>query len=164
MARITPFAGYAAGAAAPGPPKPEVPPEPTIATVQDGVPVAYPKCHGVGVRVVHPADPRAPARNMGLVLFYVSPHAVLEPGSHPTEESYVILEGEGRMAFARDTRQVQKGDFVYLPPWCVHGIQNTGRETLVVLICTSPPNPRGWSPWTRSPSAWPASATAASTG
>ena len=29
----------------------------------------------------------------------------------------------------------------YLPPWCVHGIQNTGRETLVVLICTSPPNP-----------------------
>ena len=37
--------------------------------------------------------------------------------------------------------QVKKGDFVYLPPWCVHGIENTGTETLVVLIATSPPNP-----------------------
>ena len=38
-------------------------------------------------------------------------------------------------------REVKKGDFVYLPPWCVHGIENTGTETLVVLIATSPPNP-----------------------
>ncbi len=26
-------------------------------------------------------------------------------------------------------------------PGCLHGIENTGTETLVVLICTSPPNP-----------------------
>ena len=96
MAKITQFKGYDSGDAAPGPPKPEVPPEPMVVTVQDGVPVAYPGCHGVGVRVVHPANARAPAR---------------------------------------------KGDFVYPPPWCVHGIENTGRDTLVVLICTSPPNP-----------------------
>jgi oxalate decarboxylase/phosphoglucose isomerase-like protein (cupin superfamily) len=36
---------------------------------------------------------------------------------------------------------VKRGDFVYLPPWCLHGIENTGTEMLVVLICTSPPNP-----------------------
>ena len=66
---------------------------------------------------------------------------VLEPGSHETEETYVIMEGSGRMTFAHYQRDVKKGDFVYLPPWCVHGIENTGNETLVVLICTSPPNP-----------------------
>ena len=53
----------------------------------------------------------------------------------------MILEGRGRMTFARFQRDVSKGDFVYLPPWCVHGIENTGTETLVVLIATSPPNP-----------------------
>ena len=92
-----------------------------IVSVADGVPVVYPGCHGVGVRVVHPANDKAPAANMGLVLFYVPPHVVLEPGSHPTEETYVVLEGEGLMTFAGSQRQVSKGDFIYLPPWCEHG-------------------------------------------
>jgi len=140
MARITQFTGYGADHT-PTVPRPEVPPDPMIVNVQDGVPVAYPNCHGLGVRVVHPVNPRAPGKNMGLVLFYVPPHASLEPGSHETEETYVILEGRATMTFAHYQREVKKGDFVYLPPWCVHGIENTGEETVVVLICTSPPNP-----------------------
>ena len=133
MAKITQFQSYH-GDRPPLVPKPEQPPDPMILTVQDGVPVAYPNCHGLGVRVVHPVNPNAPAKNMGLVMFYIPPHAVLEPGSHETEETYVILEGRGLMTFARFQREVQKGDFVYLPPWCVHGIENTGSEPLVVLI------------------------------
>ena len=140
MAKITQFTGYTDGRA-PTIPKPESPPDPMIVTVQEGVPVAYPGCHGLGVRVVHPVNPNAPGKNLGLVMFYVPPHAVLEPGSHETEETYVILEGKGTMTFARYQREVKKGDFVYLPPWCVHGIENTGTETLVILIATSPPNP-----------------------
>ena len=139
MAKITEFKGYDGPPT--GPPRPEKSPDPMIVNVADGVPVVYPGCHGVGVRVVHPANDKAPARNLGLVLFYVPPHVVLEPGSHPTEETYVVLEGEGRMTFADSQRQVSKGDFIYLPPWCEHGVENTGRETLVILICTSPPNP-----------------------
>lgn len=140
MATITEFKGYASDHE-PTIPKPETPPDPMIVTVQEGVPVVYPNCHGVGVRVVHPVNPNAPSKNLGLVLFYVPPHVVLTPGSHETEETYVILEGRGKMTFARFEREVKKGDFVYLPPWCVHGIENTGTETLVVLIATSPPNP-----------------------
>ncbi|WP_395140921.1 cupin domain-containing protein [Armatimonas sp.] len=140
MATITEFKGYLSDAP-PTIPKPETPPDPMIVTVQEGVPVAYPNCHGLGVRVVHPVNPNAPAKNLGLVMFYVPPHVVLSPGSHETEETYVILEGKGKMTFARYEREVKKGDFVYLPPWCLHGIENTGTETLVVLIATSPPNP-----------------------
>jgi mannose-6-phosphate isomerase-like protein (cupin superfamily) len=140
MAKITQFQSYQADQP-PRIPKPDQPPDPVILNVQDGVPVAYPNCHGLGVRVVHPVNPKAPAKNMGLVMFYIPPHAVLEPGSHETEETYVILEGRGLMTFARSQRAVQKGDFVYLPSWCVHGIENTGTEPLVVLIATSPPNP-----------------------
>ena len=140
MAKITQFKGYT-GEKPPTIPKPEIPPDPMIVTVQEGVPVVYPGCHGLGVRVVHPVNPNAPSKNLGLVMFYIPPHVVLEPGSHETEETYVILEGKGKMTFAHYEREVQKGDFVYLPPWCVHGIENTGTETLVVLIATSPPNP-----------------------
>lgn len=93
------------------------------------------------MRVVHPVNPLAPSKNHSLVQFYVPPHVVLEPSSHETEETYVILAGRGLMTFANFQREVQKGDFIHLPPWCSHGIENTGNEMLEVLICTSPPNP-----------------------
>ena len=142
MATITEFIGYSkSDTNTVRVPRPTRSPDPAIVTVQDGVPVRYPGCDGLGVRVVHPVNPNAASKSLGLVLFYVPPHVVLDPGSHETEETYVILEGEGTMTFARETRKVKKGDFVYLPPWCVHGIENTGTETLVVLICTTPPNP-----------------------
>jgi mannose-6-phosphate isomerase-like protein (cupin superfamily) len=138
MAKITDFKGYAGE---PPFPKPAAPVEPNVVTVQDGVPVRYPGCDGLGVRVVHPVNPRAPGKNLGLVLFYVPPHVVLEPGSHWTEECYVILRGEGTMTLAGKPVPVRAGTFIHLPPWCEHGIENTGEETLEILICTSPPNP-----------------------
>ena len=142
MAKITHFKGYSGPLTPSSIPKPSTPVDPIILTVQDGVPVVYPGCHALGVRVVHPANPNAPAKNMGLVMFYLPPHTIHPPGSHETEETYVILEGSGTMTFANGrTEHVQKGMFVYLPPWCEHGIENTGTDNLVVLIATSPPNP-----------------------
>jgi mannose-6-phosphate isomerase-like protein (cupin superfamily) len=138
MAKIQMFKGYQGD---PPVAKPADPVQPNIVTVQDGVPVKYPGCEGIGVRVVHPANPRAPARNFGLVMFYVPPHVVLEPGSHYTEECYVILRGEGTMTLAGQKVPVKAGMFIHLPSWCEHGIENTGDEGLEILICTSPPNP-----------------------
>lgn len=139
MAKITDFKGYQ-GDDAPIP-KPAEPMRPNVVRVQDGVPVRYPGCDGLGVRVVHPVNPNAPAKNLGLVMFYVPPHVVLEPGSHWTEECYVILRGQGTMTLAGEKVEVRAGTFIHLPPWCEHGIENTGDETLEILICTSPPNP-----------------------
>src|SRR5260221_5868093 len=113
MAPVTHFKGYT-GAKPPTIPKPEKPVDPMIVTVQEGVPVVYPGCYGLGVRVVHPVNPKAPAKNMGLVMFYVPPHVVLEPGSHETEETYVVLEGRGVMTFANFQREVKKRDLVFL--------------------------------------------------
>src|SRR5205807_6591497 len=130
MAAITQFQGYESPT--PTIPRPDVPVEPMIVTVQEGVPVAYPGCHGLGVRVVHPVNPNAPAKNLGLVMFYVPPHVVLEPGSHWTEECYVILRGQGTMTLAGNKVEVRAGTFIHLPPWCEHGIENTGDETLEI--------------------------------
>jgi mannose-6-phosphate isomerase-like protein (cupin superfamily) len=140
MAKITDFVGYTSSGDAPIP-RPSEPVQPNIVRVQDGVPVRYPGCDGIGVRVVHPVNPKAPAKNLGLVMFYVPPHVVLEPGSHWTEECYVIIKGEGTMTLAGKKVPVSAGTFIHLPPWCEHGIENTGNETLEILICTSPPNP-----------------------
>ena len=138
MAKIATFKGYKGE---PPIPKPDELVEPNVVTVQDGVAVKYPGCDGIGVRVVHPANPKAPAQNMGLVMFYVPPHVELEPGSHHTEECYVILRGRGTMTLAGKKVAVQAGTFIHLPPWCEHGVENTGDETMEILICTSPPNP-----------------------
>jgi mannose-6-phosphate isomerase-like protein (cupin superfamily) len=138
MAKIQMYKGYQGE-----PPfaKPDKPVQPNIVTVQEGVPVKYPGCDGVGVRVVHPTNPKAPAQNLGVVMFYVPPHVILDPGSHHTEECYVILRGEGTMTLAGEKVNVRAGMFIHLPPWCEHGVENTGEETMEILICTAPPNP-----------------------
>ncbi len=138
MAKITMFKGYEG---VPPIPKPREKVLPNVVRAQDGVPVKYPDCEGIGVRIVHPANPKAPAQNLGLVMFYIPPHVVLAPGSHHTEECYVIIRGSGVMMLAGEKIDVQEGTFIHLPPWCEHGIENTGNETMEVLICTSPPNP-----------------------
>src|SRR6201992_4130809 len=81
-------------------PKPATPVQPNIVTVKDGRPVKYPGCEGIGVRVVHPSNPDAPAQNFGQVVFFIPPHVVLQPGSHESEESYYILRGRGVMTLA----------------------------------------------------------------
>ena len=138
MAKIEPFVGYEGE---PPFPKPEQLVSPNVVTVADGKPVKYPDCDGVGVRVVHPSNPKAPSENFGVQMFYVPPHVTLETGSHFNEECYVILRGTGKMMLAGEPVDVKAGMFIHLPPWCEHGLENTGKETMEILICTSPPNP-----------------------
>ncbi len=121
--------------------KPDEPVQPNVVTVQDGINVRYRDCDGVGVRVVHPSNPKAPSRNMSMVMFYLPPHAELKPGSHYVEECYAILRGQGTMTLAGEEVKVRPGMFIHLPAWCEHGVENTGDEMLEILISTAPPNP-----------------------
>ncbi len=80
---------------------------------------ACPACcgqHGIRSAGVHPVNTKVPSKSLGLVLFYVPPHVILEPGHHPTEETYSIVEGEATMIFERSRQNLKKGDCVYLPP------------------------------------------------
>jgi len=138
MAEIKAFKGYQG---TPKMPKPTEPVQPNIVTVKDGCPVKYPGCEGIGVRVVHPSNPKAPAQNFGQVVFFIPPHVVLKPSGHENEESYYILRGKGVMTLAGKPVNVHAGMFIHLPSWCEHGIENNSDESLEVLITTSPPNP-----------------------
>ena len=122
-------------------PKPEKPVQPNIVTVQDGVPIKYPNFDGLGVRVLHPTNPKAPSKNLSLVMLYVPPHVVMKPHSHYTEECYVTLRGQGTMTLAGKRVKVRVGTFIHLPAWCEHGVENTGDEMLEFMLAVAPPNP-----------------------
>src|SRR5437016_4385677 len=138
MAKVTLYKGYAVD---PPFPKPAEPVPANVVTVKDGIPLKYPGGDGIGVRVLHPTNPKAPSQNFSLTMFFVPPHADLEVGCHHTEECYAILRGTGVMTLAGERIEVKAGTFVHLPPWCEHGVENTGDETMEILICTGPPNP-----------------------
>jgi mannose-6-phosphate isomerase-like protein (cupin superfamily) len=128
---------------APLTPRPERPEPVQFLTVRDGLKVIYgeetiPTC---GVRIVHPAHPSTPGARLGISVLYVPPGAEMALHDHEAEETYVIQQGSGLMLTADEPRPVSPGDFVYLPPWAPHGIVNTGREMLTVLLALTPPNP-----------------------
>jgi mannose-6-phosphate isomerase-like protein (cupin superfamily) len=114
---------------------------PVLLTENDGIPIRYPDSDGLGLRVIHPSNPRAPSRNVSATVFRLPPGTELAPRSHEPEEIYFISAGQGLIISYHSQQKVTQGDFVYLPARCEHGIRNTGSETLVVLITTSPPNP-----------------------
>jgi mannose-6-phosphate isomerase-like protein (cupin superfamily) len=127
----------------PGVPRPVDPLPPSFLTLQDGVPVIYsadtaPTC---GVRIVHPSNPKAPSSRLGISVLFVPPMARMDLHEHEAEEIYIIQAGSGEMLYRDGSREVSVGDFVYLPSWTPHGIVNTGREGLTVLLALTPPNP-----------------------
>ena len=133
-------------AAAPEPtvPKPDEPVAPHFVTVKEGLPVIYGEetIPTAGIRVVHPTNPSAPSKNHSVAMLYLPPHARIDLHSHETEETYVVISGAGTFTYWNGSRTVSAGDFIFLPAWCEHGIENTGRDFLVALLATSPPNPR----------------------
>ena len=141
MAKYQRYAGYAHEAPDPIIPKPDVPSDPMIVTVQDGLPILFEPCEAPAIRVVHPTNPNAPSRNVGVTMLYVPPQGTVAFGSHEPEEVYAVMEGAGIMHFTKGPRPIKKGDFIYLAPWCEHGIENTGIDQMVVMVITSPTNP-----------------------
>ncbi len=53
------------------------------------------------------------------------------------EEIYFILEGEGELTIDDDTRKVQPGDAILIPPGAWHQI--TAHQALRFLCCCAPP-------------------------
>lgn len=54
------------------------------------------------------------------------------------EQVYHVLEGEGLMEVAGESRVVRKHDVIFLPPGVEHAISNSGLVDLVFLVVTSP--------------------------
>jgi mannose-6-phosphate isomerase-like protein (cupin superfamily) len=68
------------------------------------------------------------------------PGAFVESHVHKVQEQiYHVLSGEGILVIDGERRLVRGNDVTYIPPGVVHEFHNTGIETLVFLVITSPP-------------------------
>ena len=58
---------------------------------------------------------------------------------HPrAEEIYFVTAGSGKMRIENETRDVNIGDAIAIPPGLKHKIWNTGEEVLKILCCCAP--------------------------
>lgn len=79
-----------------------------------------------------------------LNLRYSLAHAVVKPGQVTflhrlkTSEVYYILEGKGLMYVDKETREVQSGQAIYIPPNSKQQIRNTSDKNLVFLCIVDP--------------------------
>jgi mannose-6-phosphate isomerase-like protein (cupin superfamily) len=84
--------------------------------------------------------PTGNATNQSLAEATVPAGAATVAHHHVTsEEIYLFLAGEGRMALGDEEGPVRAGDCVVIAPGTRHRLQNPGPEPLVLLCCCSPP-------------------------
>ena len=75
---------------------------------------------------------------------YSLAHATVPPGKNTiphrlkTSEVYYILQGRGRMHIDNEISDVNAGDAVYIPPYSVQHISNTGDRELIFLCIVDP--------------------------
>lgn len=55
-----------------------------------------------------------------------------------TEEIYYILRGVGRITVGEENREVGAGDAVFIPRGFMHTLENTGSETMTILLVCGP--------------------------
>lgn len=69
----------------------------------------------------------------------------LAPGAEQTlhthegqDKFYHVLEGRGRFTVGEEAREAGPGEVVWAPSGAVHGVQNVGKERLVLLVGIAP--------------------------
>ncbi len=56
------------------------------------------------------------------------------PHQHTAEEFMYVLEGNGTWSLNGVESEAKSGDVMYANPWDLHGISNTGEETLKFFV------------------------------
>jgi mannose-6-phosphate isomerase-like protein (cupin superfamily) len=72
----------------------------------------------------------------------VRPGEKTKPHRLKSSEVYVILEGRGLMHVEREMAEVRPGQAVYIPPFHVQFVENTGEADLAFLCIVDP----AWKP------------------
>jgi len=83
----------------------------------------------------------APESAMTITRVAMQPGAVSSRHNHArAEQIWIIERGEGALLLAGgETAALAAGDIVRTPAGDIHGVENTGREPLVYLAITTPP-------------------------
>lgn len=74
----------------------------------------------------------------GYVTIY--PNGSVPEHSHPEEEVYTIISGQGEMTVNGETKIMEGGSSVYIPSGQPHSLKNTSKEDLIMMFVYAPAN------------------------
>jgi quercetin dioxygenase-like cupin family protein len=83
-----------------------------------------------GLRVQFPIHSGTGTAASAVVYFEIDPGAFLPTHTDSSEETLLILDGEGEAWVGDETAQLAKGQMAVVPAMAPHGIKNTGSELL----------------------------------
>ena len=104
-----------------------------------------------GLRVTFPVHSGTGAAASALVYFEIDPGAYLPTHTDSSEETLLLLAGQGEAWVGDDTLQIAAGQIAVIAAMAPHGIRNTGSEVLRVVgffagstvVHTFPETPEG---------------------
>jgi mannose-6-phosphate isomerase-like protein (cupin superfamily) len=77
---------------------------------------------------------------MSLAEAEISPGSTTKNHLHKrSAEIYYILHGRGIIHLDGEESIVAANDAIYIPPGTEHFIENTGKDDLVIICCSTPP-------------------------
>lgn len=107
-----------------------------VVRIQEGV--DFTGIGGLAKRLIHPKT--VGSKNLGMSIIYLNPGEEVREHTHPWEEAYFIIQGEGLMYLEGEGDiELEKNLSIYVPGDAAHSQKNTGNEPLIIICSFSPP-------------------------
>ena len=79
-----------------------------------------------------------PNTQLSVTWVEVEPGASQKPHKHSPEQSYIIIQGQGKMNVGDESCVVEKGDIIHIPSNFKHFIKNQGDKKLIYISASTP--------------------------
>lgn len=99
----------------------------------------FPGHHGGALSKALVSEENSGSRRIDYRISSYEPMAFVEDHVHQVQEQiYHVLKGEGILTLNDEKKLMREHDYVYIPPGVRHSFSNTGLDTLVFLVITTP--------------------------
>jgi len=99
----------------------------------------FPGHHGGALSKALVSEENSGSKRIDYRISSYEPMAFVEEHVHQVQEQiYHVLKGEGILTLNDERKLMREHDYVYIPPGVRHSFSNTGLDTLVFLVITTP--------------------------
>jgi quercetin dioxygenase-like cupin family protein len=99
----------------------------------------FPGHHGGALSKALVSEENSGSKRIDYRISSYEPMAFVEDHVHQVQEQiYHVLKGEGILTLNDERKLMREHDYVYIPPGVRHSFSNTGLDTLVFLVITTP--------------------------
>jgi len=99
----------------------------------------FPGHHGGALSKALVSEENSGSKRIDYRISSYEPMAFVEDHVHQVQEQiYHVLKGKGILTLNDERKLMREHDYVYIPPGVRHSFSNTGLDTLVFLVITTP--------------------------